>query len=67
LWRGTKWRSVKYEEVYLRAYTNGTDARTSLNRYFRIYNAVRSHQSLDYRTPDEAYFGELATATLVAA
>jgi putative transposase len=61
------WRSVKYEEVYLRAYTNGTDARMGLTRYFRIYNAVRSHQSLDYRTPDEAYFGELATAIPVAA
>jgi putative transposase len=61
------WRSVKCEEVYLRAYTNGNDARTSLTRYFRIYNAVRSHQSLEYRTPDEMYFGELAAATPVAA
>jgi putative transposase len=61
------WRSVKYEEVYLRAYTNGTDARVGLTRYFRIYNAVRSHQSLEYRTPDEVYFGELATAIPVAA
>jgi putative transposase len=61
------WRSVKYEEVYLRAYTNGTDARTSLARYFRPYNAVRSHQSLDYRTPDEVYFGELAVVTPMAA
>jgi putative transposase len=47
------WRSVKYEEVYLRAYTNGTDARTSLARYFRTYSAVRSDQSIEYRTPDE--------------
>jgi putative transposase len=61
------WRSVKYEEVYLHAYTNGTDARTALTRYFRFYNAVRSHQSHDYRTPDEVYFGELAAATLAAA
>jgi len=61
------WRSVKYEEVYLRAYTNGTDARMGLTRYFRIYNAVRSHQSLEYRTPDEVYFGELDTAIPVAA
>jgi len=61
------WRSVKYEEVYLRAYTNGTEARASLTRYFRTYNAVRSHQSLEYRTPDEVYFGELAAATPVAA
>jgi putative transposase len=61
------WRSVKYEEVYLHAYTNGTEARTALSRYFRVYNAVRSHQSLDYRTPDEAYFGELAALMPAAA
>ena len=61
------WRSVKYEEVYLRAYTNGTDARMGLTRYFRLYNAVRSHQSLEYRTPDEVYFGELDTALPIAA
>jgi putative transposase len=61
------WRSVKYEEVYLHAYTNGTEARTALTRYFRVYNAVRSHQSLDYRTPDEAYFGELAALMPAAA
>jgi putative transposase len=61
------WRSVKYEEVYLRAYTNGTDARMGLTRYFRLYNAVRSHQSLEYRTPDEGYFGELDTVIPIAA
>jgi putative transposase len=61
------WRSIKYEEVYLHAYTTGTDARTALTRYFRFYNAVRSHQSHDYRTPDEVYFGELAAATPAAA
>jgi putative transposase len=61
------WRSVKYEEVYLHAYTNGTEARTSLSRYFGTYNAVRSHQALEYRTPDEVYFGELAAATPMAA
>ena len=61
------WRSVKYEEVYLHAYTNGTEARTALTRYFRFYNAVRSHQSLEYRTPDEVYFDELAASTALAA
>jgi putative transposase len=61
------WRSVKYEEIYLHAYTNGSEARTALTRRFRFYNAVRSHQSHDYRTPDEVYFGELAAATPVAA
>ncbi|MGC1379699.1 MAG: IS3 family transposase [Candidatus Baltobacteraceae bacterium] len=61
------WRSVKYEEVYLHAYTNGTEARAGLTRYFSLYNARRSHQSLDYRTPDEVYFDELVVTTRVAA
>jgi len=46
------WRSVKYEEVYLHGYANGTEARTALTRYFGFYNARRSHQALEYRTPD---------------
>ncbi len=61
------WRSVKYEEVYLHAYTNGTEARTALTRYFSFYNARRSHQSLEYQTPDEVYFDGLAAATPSAA
>jgi putative transposase len=61
------WRSVKYEEVYLHAYANGTEARTALSRYFSFYNARRSHQALDYRTPDEVYFGELAASMPAAA
>jgi putative transposase len=50
------WRSVKYEEVYLRAYDNVGDARASLGRYLVFYNALRPHSSLDARTPDQAYF-----------
>jgi len=61
------WRSVKYEEVYLHAYTNGTEARPALTRYFSFYNARRSHQALEYRTPDEVYFDRLAAATPSAA
>jgi len=61
------WRSVKYEEVYLHAYANGTEARTSLARYFSFYNAVRLHESLDYATPDELYFGALAEKLPAAA
>lgn len=61
------WRSVKYEEVYLHAYGNGSEARAALTRYFGFYNARRSHQSLGYRTPDEVYFGALAAATAAAA
>jgi putative transposase len=61
------WRNVKYEEVYLHAYANGTEARTGLTRYFSFYNARRSHQSLEYRTPDEVYFEALAASTPIAA
>jgi putative transposase len=61
------WRSVKYEEVYLHGYTNGTQARTSLTKYFSFYNARRSHQALEYRTPDEVYFEALAASTSMAA
>jgi putative transposase len=61
------WRSVKYEEVYLHAYANGTEARESLTRYFAFYNAVRIHQIHGYRTPDEVYFGALAASMPVAA
>jgi putative transposase len=61
------WRSVKYEEVYLHAYTNGTEARSALTRYFSTYNAVRLHQCLEYRTPDEVYFGALAATVPAAA
>jgi putative transposase len=50
------WRSVKYEEVYLKAYASVAEARDSLGRYFKFYNQGRPHQSLDDRTPDEAYF-----------
>ena len=61
------WRSVKYEEVYLHGYANGTEARTSLTRYFSFYNVRRSHQTLEYRTPDEVYFEALAASTPMAA
>jgi putative transposase len=50
------WRSVKYEEVYLRAYASVAEARDSLARYFTFYNTRRPHQGLDGRTPDQAYF-----------
>jgi putative transposase len=55
------WRSVKYEEVYLRAYDSVGQARASLGRYLDFYNAKRPHSSLDARTPDRAYFGDTAT------
>ena len=61
------WRSVKYEEVYLHGYANGTEARTALTRYFSFYNTRRSHQALGYRTPDAVYFTALTAHTAKAA
>ena len=49
------WRTVKYEEVYLKAYQDGRDARIGLGSYFRFYNAERPHQALGYRTPAEVF------------
>ncbi len=49
------WRSVKYEEVYLRAYDSVSAARESLRRYLAFYNTRRPHSSLDGQTPDQAY------------
>jgi transposase InsO family protein len=53
------WRSVKYEEVYLRAYETVGEARASIGRYLDFYNGRRPHSSLDGRTPDQAYFNPL--------
>ena len=50
------WRTVKYEEVYLRAYDSVSEARISISRYLALYNQGRPHSSLDERTPDEAHF-----------
>ena len=49
------WRSVKYEEVYLRAYESVSEARTGLDRYFEFYNSKRPHSSLGRMTPDQFY------------
>jgi len=49
------WRSVKYEEVYLKAYEDGKDARVGIGNYFRFYNTERPHQALGYRTPAEVH------------
>ncbi len=51
------WRSVKYEEVYLRSYENVPEARASIRQYIAFYNSKCPHSSLDNRTPEEVYFG----------
>jgi putative transposase len=60
------WKSVKYEEVYLKAYETVAEARQSLNAYFQFYNTKRPHSSLDKQTPDEAYFNNLQPLKLAA-
>jgi putative transposase len=49
------WRTVKYEEVYLKAYRDGSEARAALADYFHFYNKQRPHQRLGYRTPAAVY------------
>jgi putative transposase len=53
------WRSIKYEEVYLKAYDSVSEARASIGRYLTFYNGQRPHSSLDRKTPDQAYFNPL--------
>jgi len=54
------WRSVKYEDVYLRAYETPAELRVGLNRYFEFYNSRRRHRALDRRPPDAVYFHQAA-------
>jgi len=61
------WRTVKYEEVYLNDYLTPKEARQKLTRYLTFYNNRRPHQSLDYRTPAEVYFGSQQKDTMKGA
>ena len=56
------WRTVKYEEVYLRAYESVSDARHHLTRYMAFYNSRRPHSALDEKTPDAVYFPQALIA-----
>lgn len=51
------WRTVKYEHVYLHAYSDGLTLHRGLTKYFEMYNYQRKHQSLDYQTPAQWYIG----------
>jgi len=53
------WRTIKYEEVYLRAYESVSQAKASLSRYLDFYNTRRPHSRLDRMTPDSVYFNKL--------
>lgn len=52
------WRTIKYEEIYLKNYENPDDAFGNLKNYFKFYNYQRPHQSLSYKTPAELYFNK---------
>ena len=60
------WRSVKYEDVYLKAYASLGEARQGLRDYFEFYNSQRRHQSLDRRTPDDVYWNTLPRRQVAA-
>jgi len=60
------WRSIKYEEIYLKAYASVPDARAGIGRYLSFYNAKRPHSSLDRQTPDQAYFKALQPIPVAA-
>jgi len=51
------WRSVKYELIYINEFSSPRELRTGLREYFEYYNYERYHQSLDYRTPAQIYYG----------
>ena len=57
------WRTVKYEEAYLKAYSNGREARAGLDAYLGFYNTQRPHQALGYRTPAEVFNGDSVEST----
>ena len=57
------WKSVKYEEVYLKAYETVAEARKSIGAYLEFYNARRPHSSLDHQTPDQFYWAALTRPT----
>jgi putative transposase len=60
------WRSITYEEVYLRAYDTVSSAKENIGRYIAFYNSRRPHSRLDRQTPDEFYYRSLTTERLAA-
>jgi putative transposase len=60
------WRSVKYEEVYLKAYQTVAEAQAGINAYLEFYNQQRPHQALGYRTPAEVYLSDQEAKEVMA-
>jgi len=58
------WHSVKYEDIYLKAYEHGWLLEKGISNYFSFYNQERMHQSLDYQTPQKVYFNACATQNI---
>ncbi len=56
------WRTIKYQEVYLKAYESASDARANLRWYIDVYNSIRGHSSWQGRTPDSIYFNDTGAA-----
>ena len=52
------WRSLKYEDIYLKDYSYPREARLGIRKYLDFYNQERPHQSLDYKTPAQVYYGK---------
>ena len=53
------WRSLKYEDIYIKRYETVKELKAGIDAYFTFYNTKRFHQSLDYSTPDEMYYSNL--------
>ena len=60
------WKSVKYEDIYLKSYGSMTEVKRGLSEYFKFYNDKRWHQNFDRKTPSMVYFGSLAQKQAVA-
>ena len=60
------WRTVKYEEVYLKAYSNISEAKSELKKYFEFYNKRRPHQSHGNKTPDSVYWERMEGEKIAA-
>ena len=60
------WRSVKYEDIYLKAYGSMTELKKGLSDYFKFYNEKRWHRNSDRKTPAMVYFGHLHSCRIAA-
>ena len=61
------WRSLKYEDIYLKNYRTMTELKEGLARYLKFYNSERFHQSLEYETPDTIYWSKFRIRELKVA